>query len=324
MFGYVALGGQRFEAFLWEDEQPDWFDCVILSTRKALEQEIVALHFRVPADRVFLDEGVKDNMTVASTAIADKCKSKLSRNEKIGKKVSFDLPALQQALSETMEEEADFPLMEPGTLSEADMEFEVELMLGRMDSGVMTIGQEASPFPSIRGMDLCDGAMLYEAETFGGKFVDEPVQEDVGGGLITQASTLKRHLIETFIDSPQNSIAMPRGATLPAVLDGNMELWSLDVTSLAVTDDESSEFQPTPVIKKRAGTAPNLRSELDDELPPMDDEPALLSRQPAFVSTRGKEREIWDTYREEITATWRAELEDLRRDLFMEAGNIAA
>jgi len=347
MFGYVSLGGQKFEAFLWEDEEPEWHDCVILYTEKALKHQIVSLHFRVPAERVFLDDKVRENLTSTSTAIADKCKAKLENNERIGKRVSFALPELMLALGdEPLFSDSESPLleMEPTTnLSEEEMAMEVELMLSRMESG--------TPMPE-EGIDLCDGAMLYqsyEAETFGGRMIDcKAPEEVVGGSSLRQGSTLKLHLLnkQFFLDSPEVSLT-PMLPTMPS----NFRNGPLDGEDFIPTDIEMSncgdsfhrkeetlsnivyhqclEFEEQVHKRglKKFSTAPDLGDLVDepnDDLPPMDDEPSLGHRQAAFVSTRGKEREIWATYREEITATWRAELKELCEDLFTEAAHTGA
>jgi len=93
-----------------------------------------------------------------------------------------------------------------------------------------------------------------------------------------------------------------------------------------VDDFRASHAERVKQLKKFSTTEPFLKK-VSFELPEEDDfdrEPALLQRQPAFVSTRGKEREIWQTYRAEITATWKAELEDIRRELLNEVGNHGA
>jgi len=319
MFGYVSLGGQKFEAFLWEDEEPEWHDCVILYTKKALEHQIVSLHFRVPAERVFLDDKVRENLTSTSTAIADKCKTKLENNERIGKRVSFALPELMLALGDKpLFSDTESPLleMEPTTnLSEEEMAMEVELMLSRMESG--------TPMPE-EGIDLCDGAMLwqsYEAETFGGRMIDcKAPEEVVGGSSLRQGSTLS--LTPMLPSMPSNFRNGPLDGEDFIPTDIEMSncgdsFHRKEETLSNIVYHQCLEFEEQVHKRglKKFSTAPDLGDEPNDDLPPMDDEPSLGDRQAAFVSTRGKEREIWATYREEITATWRAELKELCEDL---------
>lgn len=317
MYGYVTLGGHKFEAFLWEDAEPKWFECVVLYSKLAVEHEVVSLHFRVPADRVFVDDKVRENLDSTSTAIAEKCKKKLANNEKIGKKVSFALPDMMEVLSEdpnslpVLEDTDSLPAldMQQIALSEEEMALEVERMLSRMDSGTPRVNVE------VDDEEFLDGAMLYEAEEFGGTFVDEKKSErgDFGGESLRKASTIKRHLIEQFLDSPQLSLVTPGDVSTPEEMHG----WAMDLDDRMVEGGLSFDSRLT-----RVSTQPDLNQ--TDELPPMDEEPSLGDRKAAFVSTRGKEREIWMTYREEITATWRAELEVLRRDLFSEASHVGA
>jgi len=309
MFGFVSLGGQKYEAFLWEDAEPEWFGCVILYSLSAAENNLVALHIRVPADRVFIDDTVQSKMNVESTAITNKCIYKLERKEKIGKRVSFCLPNFQQ-IEEDIEEQPA-PELDPFALTEADMEREVELMLARMESGTPRVGGEQL---DLQG-DFLDGAMLYEAETFGGRMIDD---DEIGGDVITQASTIRKHLIEQFLDSPQCSLEP--ALTAPTFMFEDIPTTSFDFPSLK--DEDSTDMTFVPILSKNR-TEPFLpRVSKFDELPP--ESPSLGCRQAAFVSTRGKEKEIWNTYREEITATWRAEIQELRRDLFAEVAHVGA
>jgi len=320
MFGFVSLGGQKLEAFIWEiEDEPNWFDCVILYTQKALEQEVVSLRFRVPAERVFMDDKVGQNLSLQSATIASKCQTKI-RNSEHFRSISF----------ENMEDEglsAEEEMCLENQLSEAEMLMEIEQML-RLDTNRSAGGE---PVDFLDDGDFMEGAMLYEAETFGGKMIEDSSEAEFGGDFIRKASTIKRPLIEQFLDSPNLSLRdSMRGlrrdlsqrlapTVAPTLVDEDLMTWSIDLEDKVVNEVclKLQKKQNKPAKMTRFATTTTL-VDAAASLPPMDDEPTLGNRQAAFVSTRGKEREIWQTYREEITQTWRAELEELRRDLFTE------
>jgi len=327
MFGFVSLGGGlKFKAFLWEAERPEWFEAVVLCSPLALEHELVSLHFQIPAERVFLNEEIESGLTAENAAMVEKCRLKVANQEPIGHKLSF---------------------MRPEDFQEAQMEAELEAMLQEMDgesSRPLSPSPEGGFFsPTGSAASDFEGGLFYTAETFGGAFVDE--QKDSEPPFF-KTDSIKLGVLEQILDATPKPVLTPRFSftSLPSTNKGNLgQLLStpvdpelgfcfMDLDELnADEDDETQEIvddyrachaDRAKQLKRFATTVPHLK--VSFELPEEDDferEPALLERQPAFVSTRGKEREIWQTYRAEITATWKAELEEIRRELLNEVGN---
>lgn len=300
MFGYVSLGGLKFKAFFWEVEEPEWYECVVLCSPLAIEHQVVSLHFRVPVQRAFLDDKIE--LTEHNTAMVEKCKSKLRKQEKIGHKLSF------------MHHE-DFEQAQ----MEAKMEAEIqEMMLSEESAGTPnTNGSIRSDF---------DGGMFYEAEVFGGSFVDEEDKDAV-----RKSSSIKLNILGLgqILDSTPEVVLTPRfslnsrpstqrgqlGQILTTPVDHELSFWSMDLDELEEDYKDSPEDELDVVdndrlershnLKKFSTTEPSLKVSFEMPDKDFDRQPALLERQPAFVSTRGKEREIWQTYRAEITATWK-------------------
>jgi len=310
MFGYVLLGGNKLKAFFWETESPKWYECVVLYSEEAVQHQVVSLHFKVLAERAFLDAQVETELTLQDSQIVSECKDKLSKSLRIPRRVQF----------------SDVEFINDVSMSEFVMELEVEKMLAdgscSSEDELMFSDEE----------EFFDQGMFYQAEVFGDRFVDEPEEEDFFSQ--KRNSSIRNHMLETIMSGvpspflPENtdpSLVIcnsapiespfapftPLGALAPTGSD--LEFWELELEDSSDEEEEAEDvvnmeqdlLLDRPQRHIRVASAPTMTHCL----------PNILERKPAFISTKGKEKEIWQTYRAEITNTWRAELSELRREL---------
>lgn len=315
MFGHVLLGGCRLRAFFWETESPEWYECVVLYSPKAVEHQVVSLHFRVLAERAFLNEEVEREMTIEDDEIVEECRLKLSQSLRVPRKVQFT--------------RVDFV---DESFSEVIMAMEVEEMMNEYsdEEYLMSSSEEAERF---------DDGYFYTAEIFGDRFVDD-VHEDRQE---RNTGSLRHHMVRSLINDVDSqllpaidggnlsnlSYCSVHNPVLGTPHNGELKFWEMNIEEGSDDEDlledhflpfedirtESTlALEPAPAVSthRRAVSEPILSSFTGN------DNGSELERKPAFISTKGKEQEIWKTYREEITSTWRMELEQMQRELEQE------
>lgn len=302
MFGYVSLGGDQLKAFFWNTESPEWYECVVLYSEAALKHQVVSLHFRVLSNRVTLDAQIETELTSRDSKIVEACREKLANDEKIGRKVRFSTVDLIDAADRQ---------------SEIAMQMELDVMLQEdTDNEFWSEDEEAQNF---------ELGCFYSAEIFGGKFIESDT-ESYNGSYIRKTSSIKQHMLQQLInDTPspllakfsseltyQNPLCQTPNMSTPVDPELTAQ-WEMDDEKF-ISDDEDEAVFEKMFDTRSSKTFAHCQTE-----PVLStgryETPRELERQPAFISTKGKEREFWNTYREEITATWKADLEQLRREL---------
>lgn len=309
------------KSFFWETDIPEWYECVVLYSEVALKHQVVSLHFKVAADRTILDAEVEKKLTSKDGAIVKECKEMIAKNQRIPRRVQFSCGV------EFIEN--DF--------SEFIMQMEVERMMAEDEP----LSSEEFLMSSDTEEEFFDEGNFYEAEVFGDRFIGEPQERC----LSTRTSSMKQHMLKSILNGTESpllgkdkeylcdiesscSSVMSLGATNSGLSE--LGFWEIDMDQH--TDDESEEeilamdieddfnleqvkadawASSTVVGEHRRVSSEPLLSNTADQVVSSE-----LERKAAFISTRGKEKEIWQTYRAEITNTWRAELKDLQRQLF--------
>jgi len=302
------------KSFFWETESPRWYECVVLYSEEALRHQVVSLHFRVLSSRVILDAKLEEELNSEDSRIVSECRDRLSQNLPVPRRVQF----------------SNVKFIAESSFSELVMQMEVEQMLAEDDP----LSSEEYLMSSDSEEEFFEEGNFYEAEVFGDRFIDEQVVQVAFPA--KRKSSIKQHMLASILNGVESPLLAHDGSVeclssfhkdrLGATTletDPELGFWEMqfdsedegETSDLEVEDDlplnKNCTKKCTIEGHKRASSAPSVCADFHIE-----SSSSELERKAAFISTRGKEKEMWQTYRAEITHTWRVELKELQRQLF--------